>query len=116
MRRKHNTRARQKNRQADSTDYPIMPLHDERNLAVPGFPAEYGHAVKPKHCEYCVVLGWWMGWWLTRGIVADVLYFLEQYGQSVKEKGCVFRWQGFIGIPAREEDDCYYHTEREWLL
>lgn len=48
--------------------------------------------------------------------MADVLYFLAEYGLSVAEKGCVFRWYQFVGVDAPEKDDCHYHSKREWLL
>lgn len=49
------------------------------------------------------------------GEVADVLYFLGEYGQSTEAKGCVHRWETFVGVSVRDMGDCHYHTQREWL-
>lgn len=48
-------------------------------------------------------------------VVADVLYFLKEYGQSTEIKGCVQRWELFVGMEVVNDGDCRYHTQREWF-
>lgn len=49
--RTHNDLARTENRQADCADYVLIPLHDERNIPVAGFPRQYEGLLKPEHCK-----------------------------------------------------------------
>ncbi|KAH8152759.1 uncharacterized protein LAJ45_02983 [Morchella importuna] len=78
----HNNEARRHNAGADCSDYDIMPIHCERNLAVPGFPREWQ--------------------WFFRPHRRDVLYFLGQYGQDVKPDGCRERAEPTCRLPGSE--------------
>lgn len=111
--RDHNVTARQKNKQADSGDYPLVPIHDERNLPVPGFPGDLQELLRPLYCRFTRALP--IVKCLTR-TVAEVLYLLKEYEQPTEVKGCVFRWKAFVGVETREEEECYYHCQKEWLL
>lgn len=88
----HNGEARRHNAKADSHDYDIMPIHCERNLAVPGFPTEWE--------------------WFFRPYRRDVLYLLGEYGQDVNPEGCRERFEAFVGVPPCRETKAH----REWFL
>lgn len=73
--RGHNWNARETNERADYDGNPLGPIHDDRNIPVSGFPAQFHELSNPKYCELIAV-----GRWDLRlmAIVADGLYFLKE--------------------------------------
>lgn len=82
--RDHNVNARRQNKQADSEDYPLVPIHDERNLPVPGFPLDLQELVRPQYRMFTRALPIEK---LLTGTVAEVLYLLKEYEQPIEVKG-----------------------------
>lgn len=48
-------------------------------------------------------------------VVADVLYLLGEHNQSTEVKGCVYRWETFLGLDVKDLWEYHYHTQREWF-
>ncbi|KAL0632884.1 hypothetical protein Q9L58_008226 [Maublancomyces gigas] len=76
----HNLDARARNRDVYYCIDKLVPIHDDRNLVVEGaFLAQDKTIINPLY-------------------LADVLYFLREYGQSTHDDGCVVRWLKFVGL------------------
>ncbi|KAI5839640.1 hypothetical protein DFP73DRAFT_560898 [Morchella snyderi] len=89
---RHNVKARSHNAEADCSDYDLMPIHDERNLPVPGFPTDFQSLLRPHR--------------------RDILYLLGEYGLDTKREGCLERFEEFVGLRGLNKTE----IEAEWFL